>query len=810
MTDRLLHELRYALRALRGAPGFSAGVLVTLALAFAGSVAIFGVFHSIFLRPLPFADSGALVVVESAPTTVGRTDVAPGVSYPNYQDLLGASRHLRALAAYAVESPALSSPGLSTTTVRAGIVSASFFETMVARPLLGRVISPEEDVPNGPRVVVLAHELWSTRFGSDPGVLGRQLVLDGTPHSVIGVMSPGFAFPERAQLWTALGVLPGTAMRGMHALRVVGRLADSDAKELTTPAAELRALALTLAERFPRENGERTLRVRTLADALTGDARPALLALSGAIATLWLIACLNVAGLVIARAAAGKRDVAVRIALGGGAGRIASRYFVEAAVLALVAAGGGLALAVPALRALEWLVPVAFAGRVSLIAVPILGAFGCLVLLTAALIGVAPTAMARGLDPGSALRGSATGSTRGVIDARFGRALVVAELSLAVVLLFGAGLLARSLQRLSAVQLGFEPERVTVVTLRLPPATYGFAAESRVRAFYTDLLEQLEALPEVRAAAVAMAHPLQTGFSSSFELEGMEGSGSGRARMRPVSPGYFTTVGLRLLEGRAISSDDRAGGAGAVVVNREFVRQYLRDGRAVGRELRRQAFFAGMPARYAIVGVVDDERFGGPRSAPEPATYFAFEQVPFASASVVVATREEGGAALSAALRERVAAVDRDVAVDEVRSLDALLADTIATPSSMTALVGAFAALALLLAVVGLYGLLTFTAAARRYEVAVRLALGAAPTRLLLGTVAGGAGLAMTGLAVGFALGAGGVRLLAPFLFDVSFADPVACLVVAALLLGVAIIATLGPAVRIARVSPMLVLRGDG
>jgi predicted permease len=807
MTDSLLHDLRLAVRALRRSPGFTAAAALTLALGIGATTAVFGIVDAVLLRPLPYPAPDRLVRLYQGDRHSGTT--REGFSTPDFLDLRERSRTLEGAAAFRTRPMALG--GEEAERVSATHASHELFPLLGASPLLGRAYDAAEDSPGGEPVVVLGERLWRRRFGADPAILGRTVLLDDRAHVVVGVLPADFAFPSaETDLWVPLRAAPTSAPRGVHDLGVVARLApgatlDGARREIATIAAELEA-------EHPADNEGRDFLAVPLRDALVGDVRPRLLLLLGATTLVLLVACANVAHLLLARATTRSREVAVRTALGATRGRLARQFTVEALVLALLGGTLGVGLAGWALDLLVGLVPggvprieaAAIDGRVLAVVATTLTAVGLV-------FGLAPALARRDVGLHATLReAGAPGLSASRRRVRARGAHVVAEIALAVTLVGGASLLIRSFARLLDVDPGFRAENVVKLDFQLPARRYpqafsDFPEYPEIRAFHGELLRRVATIPGVSAAAIAVNHPVDPGWTTSFRLEGQteaEAATQPETSIRIVSPDYFRTVGVPLLRGRLLEPRDDGAAPRVVVVNAAFARRHLSGVDPIGRRIE---LFG---RDHEIVGVVGDERFDGLGAEPPPAVYPPLAQMPLSAGSLLVlaAGRPE---AVIPQVRAIFRELDPQLAVFGVEALEETLAGSIAAPRFTALLLGLFAALALALAVVGVHGVLGYTVAQRSREIGIRLALGASRARVTRDVVAEGLRLAALGLALGLAGTLALGHALRGMLFGIGAADPATLLGVAALLAAVATAASWLPARRAAKVDPMTTLRGD-
>ncbi len=799
-----LLDVRHVLRGLRRTPVFTVVTLLTLALAIGANSAVFSLVDQALLRPLPYLHPDRLLAVWADWSAAGarKNDFTNPADFSDWREQ---SSTIEDMAAYTEARPALTGFGTPRQLFGA-LVTHSFFDVLQTQMQLGRGFTAAEDVPNGPRVAVISHGLWQRELGGDREVLGRTLVLNGEPYSIVGVLPQGFSFPFMPfrEIWMPLQA-PRDG-RGNAFLRAVGRMAPG--VTLEQAAADMSTIAARLADEYPETNRNIGVYVQPLDEAAADDVRQRLLVLWGAVGFVLLVACLNISNLLLVRAAARTRELAIRGTLGARRGSLVTLVVAESVLLALGGALLGLAFAELAVNVLHAQLPPGVADYVSpdldprVFAVTLLGG-----LLAGVLFGLLPALRASGADPANALRGGdRSGPAPLASNAR--NALVVANLALALALTAGAGLFARSLLRLEAVDPGFEARGVLTATLMLPETSY--ASEEARRAFQHALLERLRALPGVHNAGLTHSLPLadlNTDAGVFIEGHPTERRG-GRAHVwySIVTPGYLEALHIRADEGRTFAPEDESGNAPVIIVNEAFVRQYLGDGRAVGRRVT-----PGDPADgdwMTIVGVVDDVRFFGIDEQQTPSAYLPMHRYPSRRFFIVL----EGAGdprLLSGPLRETVASLDPALALDDVRPMSSLVDDSLRPARSTAVLVGAFAGAALLIAVIGVYGAISYSAVQRRREFGVRMALGAGFGQVLSQVLGQGLRLALAGVLLGLALAAGFGRALRSLLYEVDPLDPFVLGGVALLLLGVALAATAVPAWRAARTQPMRVLREE-
>ena len=815
--ERFLQDARYGLRLLRRSPSFTLVAVAALALGIGANTAIFGVVHGVLLRPLPFPESGRIVALEPLITRPAR--IAASGSYPDFFDWRAQSRSFSAMASYRGVGFALTGTPQAAH-VQAQAVSSDFLKVLQAAPLHGRGFLPEDDRP-GARVALLAHAFWSSRYGADPGIVGRTIGLDGSEYTVIGVMPRGFQFPideEPSDLWTSMsmdaeGDKPWTSNRGLTTLAIIGRRKPD--VPLAAAQAEMNGIARNLARQYPDDNRDRDeIRVRPELERVVGDVRTPLLVLLGAVGCILLIACANVASLLMARASARQRELALRAALGAGRRRMLRQLITESLMLALLGGGAGLLLAVAGTRLLLRFSPerIPRLDQVGLDGTVLAFTFG-VSLLTGLLFGAAPAMRLARADLWELLkeggRGAEGGAGAGPGADRFRSALVVAQTAIAVVLLAGAGLLFESFRKLRSVDPGFSPANVSTFHTSLPEAEYGDAA--RQRRFYDELLASVRRRPGVGSAAAIFPVPFSTSrIGISFTIEGrpVAKADEPSAEYRQVSPGYFGTLKIPMLDGRDFTDGDRPEAPPVVIVNSAFARTFFPGESAVGKRIHPGVARDGESVTREIVGVVGDVRHVGLDAESRPEFYVPYAQLSI-SDMTVVARMDPGSGSVAADARTLVAAMDPNVPVYRVRTLEAAILQSIQQPRFNALLLGLFAGVALVLTGVGLYGVLGYLVALRTHEIVIRMALGARRADILRMIVRRGLVLAFAGVVVGLAAAAAVTRLFRSLLFEVAPTEPLAFAAAAIALSAVAIAASAVPAWRATRLDPNQALRAE-
>ncbi len=822
----LLQDIRYGSRALLKAPAFAALAVLTLGLCVGANTAVFSVVNAVLLQPAPFAEMSRLMMVWETDRNSG-TAREPA-SAPDFLDFKRMSARFEAMAAFAGQEVNLTPKDAAPVRLAGMAVTHSFLPMLGVRPLLGRNFTAEEDRAGGPAAVMISEALWEQRFGRDPGAIGQTLRIDDKPVTIVGVLPAAADFGVlqvlsaaaysrsfadrgervRVDVWAPLAPDQPELVRETHPIFVLGRLAPG----ATAAAAqqEMARIAADLERTYPGSNKARGVFVEPLEQVVLGPVRPALLVLLGAVALVLLIGCANVANLVLARGTARTREVAVRTALGASLPRLARQFLTESAVLALAGGAAGVLLAYWGTSVLTALAP-ADIPRLSQVSIDgrVLGMTLAVSALAAVAFGLVPIVQARGLDvqyglkqqPGRSLTAS---RERG----RLRSLLVVSELALAVVLVVAAGLLIKSFWRLMQVDAGFHAKGVLKAEFQLPESRYPFNFKNypnlpEIQRFNRELLQRANALPGVKAAALAGAHPLDPGFTNSFVIVGREAEARNwpEISVRTVSPQYFRVTGLPLVRGRALAESDEATAPFVAVINHAAAERFFAHQDPLGHKI---AFWG---IERTIVGVVGDERIQGLSRQAPIAVYVPIAQAPTRGSETLLLRVSGDPQAMAATARGVISGIDPGLAVYGVEPLEQTVRSSVGQQRFTMLLLAAFAALAMALAVVGVYGVLTYTTAQRTPEIAIRTALGASRSQVLGLVMSDGARLAVLGTALGLAGALAGTRLLRSLLFGVTETDAVTYAGVAALVLAVALCASYLPARRATRVDPMVALR---
>jgi putative ABC transport system permease protein len=805
LTD-FLHDLRYAARVLAKNPGFTAVAVIALAVGVGANSVIFSAVNTILLRPLPYKDSDRLVMVFEDNSRFGYPHDTPAPA--NFIDWRDQNKVFEGMAAIADVSLNLTGAG-EPERLDGKRVSASLFPLLGVEPQLGRWFAPEEDQPGANRVVVLSHALWQRRFGSDPVIVGKTITLNGAGFSVVGVMPESFQFPEREdQFWIPIAFSQNeAARRGSHYLQVVARLKPG--VSLAQARAEMSAIAARLQQQYPDQNAGLGAAVVPLHEQMVGNMRTVLLVLLGAVGFVLLIACANVANLLLARAAARQKEIATRIALGASRLRLVRQFLTESVLLAVLGGGVGLLLSVWGVRVLKAFIPdnisqakeIAVDARVLVFTLAVS-------LLTGLVFGIAPALQATNFNLNETLKEGGRGPALGGRGNRIRRTLVVAEVAVSLVLLIGAGLLVNSFLRLRNVDPGFRTDHVLTMSVTLTPLKY--PDHARREAFYTELINNVEALPGVKSAAVASQIPLiKQGDSVGVIFEGRPLPEPGKENIvatRVVSPRYFETMGIQLLRGRVFNNQDRIGSPVVAVISDSMARRYWPGEDPVGKRL-----CPGRPQTpedwVTVVGVVNDVLQYGLDADQKPQMYLSYQQSDyFAPRRLVVSTSVEPES-LTSAVRAAVWSIDKDQPVSDIETMDAVLSDSIARQRFSALLLGVFGLVALLLAAVGIYGVMSYTMAQRTHEIGLRMALGARKWDVLKLAVGQALKLVLVGVAAGLAASLILTRVMTSLLFGVSSTDPVTFAGISLVLVAAGVLASYIPARRATKVDPMIALR---
>jgi putative ABC transport system permease protein len=798
MMGHLLQDLRYGARMLLRKPGFTFIAVATLALGIGANTAIFSVVNAVLLRPFPYPHAERLVTMRS------------NQSLPDVLDIQAQSQSFEEVGCLTLQALDLTG-GAEPVQVQAGLVNAGLFNVLGAHPILGRTLTTEEDRFDGERVVVLSYGLWQRQFGGDSGIVGRTIPLSGNDYMVIGVMGSDFDAPRGSpELWAALRVVNplGAKFRGVHFLRTYWRMKPGVA--LKQAQAEMTAIDQRLEQQYPDENKGRRRQLISLQELVAGDTRPALLMLFGAVGLVLLIACANFANLLLARATAREREIVIRAALGAGRGRLIRQLLTESVLLSVLGGACGLVIAMWGIDLLQSLKPenLPRLAAISIDAQVLLFTLA-LSVLTGLVFGLVPALNASRLDVNEALKEGGRSSTAGVARHRLSNLLVVSEVALALVLLVGAGLLIKGFWRLRAVEAGFKTDHLLTMRIELPEARY--KEIPRQTQFRERSLEAINLLPGVKAAMVSEIPLGGDALTHNFIIEGRPPLSPGEEPelySRNVGGDYFRTMGIPLLKGRDFNTQDEADTPLVGVINEAMARQYFPDENPLGARIW-WARAEGEPRWITIVGVVGDVKHFGLDQPEMPAIYTPYAQLLHSwKRWMNVVVRSEGDpATIANMVKGQIWTVDKELPVTKVRTMTEVMASSVASQRFMMLLLGIFAAVALALASVGIYGLMSYSITERTHEIGIRMALGAQARDVLRMVVGQGLKLILSGVALGLVGAFALTRIMSSLLFGVSAVDPLTFLTVSAVLSVVALLACYIPARRATKVDPMIALR---
>ena len=811
--QKVANDVRFALRMLAKRPGSSAIIVAVLALGIGANSAIFSVVNAVLLRPLPYPEPSRLVMLwEHNRQRGNERNVVGPANFMEWRDRSASFEELAAF--YSFTLPVAGGTG-EPEQVTAQYGTTNLLPMLGVSPMLGRGFEPADVADGSPAVVLLSNGFWQRRFGGDPGVLGRTIKLNGAPATVVGVLPPDFRFylkennlaGARPEVWSPLSFDEGDRVPHGRYACAIGRLAPG--VSLDAARSEMSGLSSELAQRWPDFDANWGVTLVPLPDQMVGEVRRPLWVLFGAVGFVLLIACANVANLSLARASARRNEMAVRAALGAARGRLFRQLITESALLGAIGGGAGLLLASWGVDLLLALSPknmigvehVDLDGRVAAFTT-------AATLLTCVAFGLLPALEASRVDLNEAIR---EGGTRSATERRGRRTrdlFVVVQVALALVLLVGSGLLVKSLGRLQSVDPGFASDRLLTAKVKLPAAVYEDEAKSLP--FFRDALERVRAIPGVRSASAINFLPFDgPGSATSLTIEGAPPTAPGEkltTEVRVVDPAYFATMGVPLLSGRTFTEQETRESSGVVVVSREFANRYFPGEDPIGKRVTISMKAENPPS--TVVGVVGDVRLQGFDADVRPTAYWPPAELPYTFATLVVRTEGDPRGAV-ADVREAVGSIDPEVPISSVRTMDERLADSVERSRFDALLLTIFAGVALLIAVVGVYGVVSYTVSRRTQEIGVRMALGATRGGVLRMVLRRGLLLALAGVAVGLVVALGLTRLMTGLLFEVSATDPATYAVVAAALATTALLACLLPARRAASVEPVSALRHE-
>jgi putative ABC transport system permease protein len=810
--DSIIRDIRYGVRGLLKHPGFTAIVVITLALGIGASTAIFSVVNSVVLRPLPYRTADRIVAIQELDPD-GKRGQSTSANFYDWRQQNTVFEHLSAI------KITTTNLALSDHAERIDLAqtNADFFDIFGITPQYGRLFIPQDEQAGHEPVVVVGNALWQRRFGSDPSLVGKSITLDGKNYNVVGIAPPGFQYPDKTELWLPpLRLVPElypdqdvTQTRRMGYLFVVALLKSG--VSLPQAAGEMETITARLRKQYPDTNNRRFNRVVSLHEHLVGDTNKLLWLLLGAVTFVLLIGCANVANLLLASGASRQKEIAIRVSLGASRRRVIRQLFTESAMLALAGGGVGLLIAFWGLAAITKLLPADFPRLNEIhIDLRVLGFTFAASMLTGILFGLVPALQVSRSDVQDAIRETGRGASGSRRQSRFRQALIVVEVALSVVLLAGAGLLFRSFLRLQSVDTGFVSQQV--LTARLTPSGTNYVNDADYARFYNAVIEKVNAIPGVQDAGIINTLPLLKGPTSAFRVEGRPVTTPDKwpsVNYRDVSPNYFRAMGIPVLQGRAYTDRDKENAPLVVIVNQQLAREIFPDENPVGKRITFGGTNPdGQPRWFEIVGVVANVRSLELREEPTAELYFSSQQDLWPAMSLVVRSTVEP-ASLSASVRQAVNEVDRSVPVADVKTMDHVVSESITQPRFNLFLLGLFSAVAMILSAAGIYGVTAYTVTQRTHELGIRIALGAQVGDVLKMILGQGMAVIGVGLIAGLAAAFALMRLLRSLLFGVGENDPLTFVAITAVLVLVALIACYIPARRATKVDPLEALRSE-
>jgi putative ABC transport system permease protein len=808
MMNTLLQDMRYGVRMLLKRPGFTLVAVITLVLGIGANTAIFSVVNAVLLRPLPYKNADRITVIQEISKEGKRVQVTPA-NFVDWRNQNTVFEHLAAI----FERTANLAGTDEAERINLAMTSANFFDVFGAQPTHGRLFIAEDEQAGHPEIIVISHGLWQRRFGGDPEIVGRSITLDGKGYTVAGIAPAGFQYPNKTDAWVPpfklVPMLSATMdverARGFGFLSTVALLKPD--VSLAQAKAEMESITARLREQYPQTNNNRFERVVTLHTHLVGDTSKVLWLLLGAVGFVLLIACANVANLMLVRATSRQKEIAIRTALGASRLRIIRQLLTESVILALVGGALGLLLALWGVDLLTRLLPKDFPRVESInLDFAVLGFTLFVSLITGVVFGFAPAWQVSRIDVQESLKDNARGST-GVRN-RLRSLFVVAEVALSLVLLVGAGLLFRSFLQLQSVNTGFNAQQV--LTMRLSPSGANFREDAQYIAFYQLVEERLRAIPGVQAVGAINTLPLAKGPTTAFRIEGRPPLPIDQwpgVNYRDVSADYFRALNIPILQGRSFDNRDTAAVPLVVMINQAAADENFAGENPIGKRIN----FGGVdsnnqPVWMEIVGVVANVRSLELQEAPAPEIYTAESQDAFASMSFVMRTTIEP-AGLTAAVRQAVQEVDKAQPVSDIRTMENIVSDAVTQPRFNLILLGVFGGIALLLSASGIYGVMAYTVSQRTHEIGIRMALGARAGDVLRMVMGQGLRLTVIGISCGLLASLLLTRYLSSLLFGISATDTLTFVIVALFLAGVALVACFVPARRAAKTDPMVALR---
>lgn len=814
----LSQDLRYGFRVMRKSPGFVLIAVLALALGTGANAAIFSLVNALLLRPISYENPDRLTMVWEKSVKRGFGQIP--TSLPNFTDLRTDNKSFEDLGAFTDSSFNLT--GAAEPEKVTGVrVTASLLSLLGRQPLKGRLFLAGEDQPQASHVLILSHHLWQRSFGSNANLVGQTVALNGESYTVVGIMPPDFKFPPtfsatvassqftmpRADLWVPLTTDAVPLVREGRSLYMIGQLKPG--VTATAAQAELNVIASRLQKEYPAADADMEVDVIPLREQVTGDIRPALLVLFGAVGCVLLIACANVANLLLAKASGRQKEVAVRIALGATRLRIIQQLLTESMLLSLAGGLLGSIIGILAVRQLIAFTPssVPMPDHIGIDA-PVLLFTLLLSVFTSFIFGLVPALQASKSDLNETLKEGGRGNSGGARQNRVRSLLVIAEVALALVLLIGAGLMIKSFVRLQNVNPGFNPENLITLELQLPQNKYG--EKDRQAAFQQQVVQRLAEIPGVQAAGAVNYLPFSgTELNNSVTIEGKppvaNASERPRAFFRNISPNYFQAMGIPVRQGRPFADSDNKDAPAVVIINEAAARRFFPNEDPLGKRFKQGRAESKNPW-VTVVGIVGGVSHTAIGVASQPEVYLPFQQNPDAAITLVARTKSDPRS-LAATVRREVSALDKDLPVSNIKFMDEIVASTISQPRVYALLLGIFAGLALILAAIGIYGVISYSVTQRTHEIGIRMALGAQARDVLALIVKQGMALALVGIFLGLIVSLALTRVLASQLYGVSSTDPVTYTAISLLLMVVALIACYIPALRATKVDPMIAVR---
>ena len=817
--ETILQDIRYSFRSLLQTPGFTAVAVLVLALGIGANTAIFTVVNAVLLRPLPYPGSEQLVMLwETNPRFQIGVDTLP-VTHGNFMDWREQNSVFENVSALGAGRWNLTGAG-EPERISGASVSPNFFRLMGTEPKLGRAFRDDEEQPGAARVVVISHALWQRRFAGEPDVLGKTMTLDGESYAVIGVAPEGFQFPRAKELPFFVGVAAQTDMwrpmtlgdefvnksRANHQLSVIAKLKPGVTRERAQ--SEMTAIAVRLEQSYPDSNQGIGVKVVPLNEQVVGNVRVALLVLTGAVALVLLIACANVANLLLARSSGRQKEIAIRTALGASRGRVVRQLLTEAVLLSTTAAIAGTLLSLWGIKAMLSLsrdtLPRAYEISVDL---KVLGFTVAIALLTSVIFGLTPALQASKINLSESLKEGSRGLSGGRRSNRIRSSLVIAEVALSLVLLIGAGLMIKSLAGLLKVDTGFRPDNTLTMNIALHGSKYPSANQQI--AFFQEVTHRVETLPGVQSVGLISSAPLSGGvYAGGFSIEGRTPASEADdlvADRRMISPEYLNSLGIPLLKGRGFTDRDNQASPGVVIVSESWARRFLPAEDPLDKRIKLGGRDSTRPW-LSVVGIAGDVRDTAIESDAKPCIYIPYPQFPSSGMTLVVRAGFDP-TPLIPSIRDQIWAVDKDQPVTDAKTMDQYVADSVSPRRFNAMLLAIFASLALVLASVGIYGVMAYSVTQRTHEIGIRLALGAESSDVIKLVVGRAMALVVAGVMIGLAGALALTRLMTSLLYGVSATDTVTFAVVSVLLVVVALLASYIPARRATKVDPMIALR---